>query len=1278
MACDTGADFPVWALLPKRETNVSSFLTKYPEYDGRGTVIAILDSGVDPGAKGLQKTSDGKPKIIEMMDATGSGDVDTSTIVTAVDGYITGLTGRQLKIPSTWANPTGRFHIGVKNAYELYPKSLKERICKERKEKHWDPFHKMLIAGVSRKIQEFSSQNPNVLQLSQAQKLQKEELDSQLEILNGLEKKYNDTGPTYDCIVFHDGKKWRVAIDTTENGDLENCSLLGPYSETHEFAMLTTADRLNYCVNVHEDGNLLEIVSNSTAHGTHVASIAAAYFPNEPDKNGVAPGAQIISIGIGDLRLGSMETGAALIRAFVKVISSHCDVINMSYGEHSHWCGGRIMELVHQVVDVHGVIMVSSAGNHGPALSTVGTPPTMPSNSVIGVGAYVSPDMMLAEYSLREKLPGVGYTWTSRGPGSNGDLGVSICAPGGAITSVPNWTLRGAQLMNGTSMSSPHAAGCISVLLSGLKRKVISYSPYSVRRAIENTALKVSTYEVFSMGHGLLQVEKAFDHLVEYSKCIERNIRFQVTCEQKNGIYLRETFHVHRPYVANISIEPIFLGDAFADAESKINFQMNLKITCDATWVFVPANLTLMYSVRSFSIRIDPSGLPVGEYFAMGKYYIKGFDSACIEKGPVFHFPVTVLISRKLNDGACWNVSSCTLPTGKVIREFIEVPAGATSAALRVASCDTKNSCCVVVHAVQIRPQMYCKAQEYYKMLRLGPKEEYLCTLSVKEKLVLEVVLVPWWTSLESVVINYNISFRGLMPDSSSVVMHGADGIHRVDVHSSLIYEDMSPTAVLKSHVVVLRPVDSKINPLKSRDVIPIGRQVYELQLTYTFNVPKATEITPAFSLLSELLYESEFESQLWMLFDVNKQLIATGDAYPSKYSVKIEKGDYTLKLQIRHEERNLLEKMTDSPLLISSKLSSNLSFDIYDKLSQALVNGKKFSSHVVVPGSTVPLFLAPIPTEKFPKNCLPGHYLTGSITFTKDDSVKKIDIFPLKYIVPELPKKAPSPKHGTEEKTLEEEFVEEVKQLKLSWLAKLTGKISKCLFDEILTKEKDNLYPVLLARLQSLDKEYEKYPHCKRIKVHLLEIMKLADQLLAFFNTNEILASLGSKNDKKESSIHKKYEQEKNCVIEALVKKGKAMCNYLTLKPCTDEEVVDTEEKSGDQSANEELSQADIANIKSMEDTLAVSTDKIDEIYCELQKFVDMTDSKVVAFTEKQAMLHGHYGRALKLLKHDEKRNLDTEKKCIKLFQQLDWSHCATFFERGLLVRFPLSFRLF
>lgn len=56
-------------------------------------------AGVDPGAIHLQQTPDGRPKIIDVIDATGAGDVDMS-VVRHVDeqGVIQGLTGRQLKV----------------------------------------------------------------------------------------------------------------------------------------------------------------------------------------------------------------------------------------------------------------------------------------------------------------------------------------------------------------------------------------------------------------------------------------------------------------------------------------------------------------------------------------------------------------------------------------------------------------------------------------------------------------------------------------------------------------------------------------------------------------------------------------------------------------------------------------------------------------------------------------------------------------------------------------------------------------------------------------------------------------------------------------------------------------------------------------------------------------------------------------------------------------------------------------------------------------------------
>lgn len=189
----------------------------------------------------------------------------------------------------------------------------------------------------------------------------------------------------------------------------------------------------------------------SGSHGTHVAAITSAYHPPKEGSDasntvdaegdsladpisGVAPGAQVISLKIGDTRLGSMETAPAFLRALIEIVRLKIDIVNISYGEDAGLPNkGQVIEWMRKVIHDHDVTIISSAGNAGqfclqsctiafaidahvgPALSTVGAPGGT-TNGVISVGAYVSSSMMAAEYNMLDTVPETMYTWCSRGP----------------------------------------------------------------------------------------------------------------------------------------------------------------------------------------------------------------------------------------------------------------------------------------------------------------------------------------------------------------------------------------------------------------------------------------------------------------------------------------------------------------------------------------------------------------------------------------------------------------------------------------------------------------------------------------------------------------------------------------------------------------------------------------------------------------------------------------------------------------------------------------------
>lgn len=109
--------------VPRKETGALEFLSKHPDYDGRGVVIAILDSGVDVSSPLLRTTSTGAPKVIEQVDASGSGDIDTRSTVTTAKGakLIKGASGRTLTLNEQWTNPTGVWHVGSRMLSDLVP-----------------------------------------------------------------------------------------------------------------------------------------------------------------------------------------------------------------------------------------------------------------------------------------------------------------------------------------------------------------------------------------------------------------------------------------------------------------------------------------------------------------------------------------------------------------------------------------------------------------------------------------------------------------------------------------------------------------------------------------------------------------------------------------------------------------------------------------------------------------------------------------------------------------------------------------------------------------------------------------------------------------------------------------------------------------------------------------------------------------------------------------------------------------------------------------------------
>ncbi|CAG5094699.1 Oidioi.mRNA.OKI2018_I69.XSR.g13790.t2.cds [Oikopleura dioica] len=1215
-------NFPVGGILPKDETGVAQLLAEKPYLDGRGQIVAVLDQGVDPGAAGLIVTSEGKPKVIDVIDTTGSGDVDTTSVAKveiAEDGskFLTGLTGRKLVLPAEWKNPSEKWNVGVIDLTKIFPSYLKNRMNKTCKDEEWSPAYNSALSNAQDNVNQTTSLDVTVLK----NQMKKESAKETLEALKKLNSGWKNLSFIADVVVWNNGEELVAVLDSSFRGDLSSCKVMRDYATAQEWHKLSEETQLNYNFKIFDD-KMVQVVCPSGSHGTHVAGIVAAYHPDEEDKNGIAPGAQIISVKIGDSRLNTLETQAGFIRGLRAAVRGGASIANFSYGEPAKYpMKGASAREITECYLKHKMLFITSAGNSGPALTTVGAPASI-SDHLLSVGAFAAPSSHLPCYSLKEQGHEINYTWSSRGPTQDGGVGVNVSAPGVAITAVPTATLMNNQLMNGTSMAAPSAAGAAACILSSLNGE--EWTPAGLKRAMENGARTIPGAEKETQGRGLIQVPKS----AEIIKNVD-SAHYQLKVSGgKRGVYLREPWETEEIQTIAMSVKPSFVHQK--PKSEIVAFEKHCLIKNPAkSWIRAPEFIHLNSGEKHFSIEVDPTRLPAGDYRSAHLTVVESGN----EQEVLFVIPVTVVKPLELDPGAT-KQKELNFSPGQIERQFFKVPVGASYAKVTVAATGSETGR-FMVHVAQLENEKHFDVKTEEKFYSLNSTEApKVFAVPVSECGTVELTLAKFWSSQGQCTARWSIEFGGLSVTSPTDLAQCANEF----IIKSPLPEKILPKATFDQLVIPMAPQNVSICPIES---LPYDKPLNEAERTflakidYSFSLGSKSDITMNCPTLEGLLYESEFSETLIHVFDShNKHVFTTEVLKPSSWKVNLPKADYKVQMHIAGTNYTLLESLSKNLQLdVLQKLSKPVAVDAFWKHMDALAGAPKAKDKTLKPNTPVSLYLGPGMTELDQSDLAKaegGRYLKGSLTILKDDVTKKVEKHSIRMSLrPRAKSKTDAPPKSEKDNSIE--TIE--RNANVSWVK--AGHGGSDYFKVAVEKYPDHV-PLHHARLQFLTKESKVGAPVTTDEVaKLCEVIEqLVDLKTAIYNS-----SMKGKLTADEQKLVDAAKEEKAALQLATVTKIRAKLSQ--------------HEKGGDDSAVLEL----LKNLLRMNDFIAEGKDK-----------------EVLKMNVEVGMRLGFPGLSLKAVSKltADSDSKDLAKTLASLYSDLGWDFAATNQEQKIVADFP------